>query len=175
MRAKSHPGQREVAKIAERQHGVIAHRQLATLGFGRGAIRHQLDVGRLHRLHRGVYAVGHRRLTLQGHRMAAVLTAGESALLSHRDAAALWRLLLPAGTRFHVTVVARGRAQPRGIVLHQVRGLDGHDRARRDGIPVTSLPRTLLDLAEVEPVATLARAYDEAERLRLLDVCAVAE
>jgi very-short-patch-repair endonuclease len=106
--------------------------------------------------------------------MAAVLAAGDS-VLSHRDAAALWGVLAPAGSRFHVTAVARGRAQQRGIEVHQVRKLDARDRTTRDGIPVTTLPRTLLDLAEVVPATTLARAYDEAERLRLLDVRALKE
>ena len=160
--------------MAARQHGVIAYRQLVALGSGRGAIAHQVANGRLHRVHRGVFAVGHRRLTLQGRRMAAVLAVRDS-VLSHRDAAALWGLLAGAGTLFHVTAVARGRAQQRGIKVHQVRKLDARDRTIRDGIPVTSLARTLLDLAEVVPATTLARAYDEAERLRLLDVRALKE
>src|SRR5688572_3796345 len=81
-----------VAELAHRQHGVVARRQLRDMSAGRGAIRARLYTGRLHVVHRGVYAVGHRVLTLRGRWMAAVLACGEGALLSHWDAAALWDL-----------------------------------------------------------------------------------
>src|SRR2546423_2521818 len=78
------------------------------------------------------------------------------------------------GGAIHVTVVRSQR--PRGgIVLHQVRSLDSRDRTVREGIPITSLARTMLDVAETEPNHTLRRVWDEAERLRLLDVVAVSE
>jgi hypothetical protein len=173
MHARRHPRERAIAEVAERQWGVIADRQLKTLGVGRGAIQNRLELGQLHRLHRGVYALGHRHLSLRARWMAAVLASGQDAVLSHRDPAALWGLMLIGGTRIDVTVVARGRAQPEGIVLHQVRALAPADRATREGIPVTSLARTLLDIAETEPARTLRRAWDHAERLRVLDVRAV--
>src|SRR5437762_8927214 len=81
-----------IADLAERQHGVVAHRQLRGLGMGRGAIEHRLRELRLHRIHRGVYAVGHRILTPDGWCMAAVLAAGPGAVLSHYSAAELWAL-----------------------------------------------------------------------------------
>src|SRR4030088_860250 len=80
----------EVAALAERQHGVVARAQLDALGVGRGAVEHRLEEGRLHGLHRGVYAVGHRVIPREGHWMAAVLAMGSEAVLSHRSAAALW-------------------------------------------------------------------------------------
>jgi very-short-patch-repair endonuclease len=106
--------------------------------------------------------------------MAAVLACGEEALLSNRDGAALWGLLPIVGTRVEVTVAGKLRAR-KGIVLHQVRALHPADRATREGIPVTSLARTLLDIAETEPERTFRQAWDQAERLRRLDLRAVAE
>ena len=106
--------------------------------------------------------------------MAAVLACGPEALLSHRSAAALWELLPSSSPRAHVTVAARGRARRPGIVLHQVRHLHPDDRAIVDDIPVTSVPRTLLDVAGVETPRRLERAYEEADRRRLLDTRAVA-
>jgi predicted transcriptional regulator of viral defense system len=78
-----------VAELAERQHGVVAARQLAALGISRNAVSARAQAGRLHRVHRGVYAVGHPVLTVNGRRMAAVLAAGPGAALSHASAAAL--------------------------------------------------------------------------------------
>jgi very-short-patch-repair endonuclease len=170
MRAQSHPRGRRLAALAARQHGVVALWQLVALGLGRGAIRHAVAAGRLHRIHAGVYAVGHARLTQNGRWMAAVLAGGAGAVLSHGSAAALWGLVRARRARTDVTVVARGRAQRRGIALHQVRSLHADDRTIRDSIPITSLSRTLLDFAEVAPPRQLEKAYDQAERLRLLDV-----
>jgi hypothetical protein len=162
-----------VSEIAERQQGVIAHRQLVALGFGRGAIRHWLSAKRLHRIHPGVYAVGHSVLGVRGRWWAAVL-AFEDAVLSHRDGAALWGLV-PVGprNRVDVTVNARGLRRRTGIAVHETLTLDEKDRTVRRGIPVTELPRTLLDLAEVVPAARLTRAYETADRLRLVDVRAL--
>ncbi len=80
--------ERGLAELARRQHGAVSFAQLRQLGFGRHAIAHRLDQGRLHRVHRGVYAVGHGRLTLHGRLWAAVLT--DAGALSHRSAASLW-------------------------------------------------------------------------------------
>src|SRR4051812_44104570 len=99
MRADPLERERAIAEIAERQHGLIAHRQLIALGLGRGAVRHRLENRRLHRVRPCVYAVGHGRLTLQGRWMAAVLACAEGTLLSNGDGAALWDLLPVTGTR----------------------------------------------------------------------------
>src|ERR1044071_4791683 len=77
--------------LAERQHGVVSIRQLEkTLGYSRKAVQRDVAAGRLHRLHRGVYAVGHRRISSHGRCLAAVLACGPEALLSHGSAALLW-------------------------------------------------------------------------------------
>jgi very-short-patch-repair endonuclease/predicted transcriptional regulator of viral defense system len=173
IRASGQPRDRAIAALATRQHGVVARRQLTALGLGRGTIAHGLAAGRLHRLHEGVFAVGHPRITAHGRWLAAVLACGDGALLSHRTAAGLWGLSQVASANAHVTVTARGRRSRAGILLHQARRLDPADRALREGIPVTSIPRTLLDLAEVVNETQLRRAFEAADRLRLLNVAAV--
>src|SRR5437899_408962 len=91
-----------IAELAEGQHGVVAARQLATRGVNSGALQHRVEMGRLHRLHRGVFAVGHRNVTLRGRLMAAVLACGGDALLSYWTAGALWDLVRE-GAPIHVT------------------------------------------------------------------------
>lgn len=178
MRPKSGPRRRagppdlEIAALATRQHGVVALRQLLALQLGRRAIERRVAEGRLHRLHVGVYAVGHAAVSRHGAWMAAVLACGPRALLSHRDAAALWGLRDTARTRVDVTAPRSLDGRP-GITLHRVRRLHPEDRTSRDGIPVTSVARTLLDLAEVLPAHNLPRVAEQAERLDLLDLRAV--
>lgn len=155
------PAERAIPALAARQHGVVARKQLVALGLGRGAIAHRLAVGRLHRVHPGVYAVGHPLLAARGRWMAAVLACGRSALLSHRTAASLWGLMPTAAARTDVTTPARSRGGPPGIRIHRVRSLHPEDGATVDGIPVTSVSRTLLDLAEVLSAGRLARALEE--------------
>ena len=104
--------------------------------------------------------------------MAAVLACGSEALLSHRSAAALWAFRPAAGPLVDVTTT-RSRHGERGIRVHRVRALDPEDRTRRDGIPVTTVARTLLDLAETVSPTQLQRAFEEADRLGLLDVRAL--
>src|SRR4051794_33676946 len=89
MEPQCRPPDLVTAELAALQHGVISHGQLLALGLGLGPIKYRMRVGRLHVIHRGVYAVGHSRLTVRGRWMAAVLAFGEGALLSHRSAAAL--------------------------------------------------------------------------------------
>ena len=95
MRDKSHthPVDAQIAAIAGRQHGVISLAQLNGFGLSRKAVSRRVRAGRLHRLHQGVYAVGHKRLTQRGRWMAAVLAGGDAAHLSHRSAGALWGIL----------------------------------------------------------------------------------
>jgi hypothetical protein len=164
--------EREIANIAERQHGVISHRQLDALGVGRGSIHRRLQKRRLLRVRPGVYAVGHARLTIRGRWMAAVLSYGEDAFLAHGDAGAHWDLIPVKGSQIHVTVPRRGVRRQRGIVVHETLHLPPAERAVRDNIPVTSVARTLLDLAESDP-DRLPRAWDTAARRRLLDLRAV--
>jgi predicted transcriptional regulator of viral defense system len=162
---------RLVAALATRQHGVVASRQLQDLGLNRHAIQRLVTAGWLHPIHRGVYAVGHRALTMRGRYMAAVLAGGPRAALSHRAAAGLWGLRRNT-TRVEITVARE--AHPRsGIEVHRSRVLDPSDVTTREGIRVTTVARTLLDLASVLRAQDLARAVDRAERAALFDLAAV--
>ena len=154
-----------IAVLAQRQHGVVARRQLIALGLGRRAIAHRLECGRLHLVHRGVYAVGHRVLSQRGRWMAAVLACGEGAVLSHESAAALWTIRGTAKSRIDVTAPRDLRPRP-GLQPHRA-VLPADELTVHDGIPTTTPARTLLDLAAVVPRQTLERALDEAEVLRL--------
>jgi hypothetical protein len=159
-----------IAALAARQHGVVALAQLEALGLGRSGARDRVASGRLHRVHGGVFAVGHPLLTRRGRLMAAVLACGEGAALSHRSAAALRGLR--TAERAGIDVTSRGCAGRRraGIRAHSAATLAPCDVGVVDGIPCTSLARTLLDLAEVAPARELERALDRAEELRVLDM-----
>lgn len=154
-----------IAGLAGRQHGVVCRRQLLALGLGPKAIDHRVQCGRLHLLHRGVYAVGHRVVSREGRWMAAVLAAGPGAVLSHRSAAALWGIRPTASARVEIT--APQRLQPRDGVLPHCAVLPRDERTARDGIPTTTPARTLLDLAAVIPSNELDRALNDAEIRRL--------
>jgi very-short-patch-repair endonuclease len=156
-----------MADLARRQHGVVSRRQLLALGMGRRAIGGRLERGQLHGLFRGVYVVGVRRISKRGRWMGAVLACGEPAVLSHRSAARLWRLLPPAPEWVDVTCVQTEVAR-KGIVGHRSR-LRDDEWLVRDGIPVTSPLRTILDLAAVAQMRELERAFHEAEVREVTD------
>jgi hypothetical protein len=156
-----------IAAIAARQHGVIARIQLMRLGLGRKAIDHRVKLGRLHVIHRGVYAVGHARLTIHGRWMAAVLATGEDARLSFRSGAMLWNIRHTERGLIEVTSPRTGRGRP-GIQRHRA-VLPPDEVTVHHGIPTTTVARTLLDLATVLSLNQLARAVNEAEVQRLWD------
>ncbi len=152
--------------IVERQHGVVAHRQLSELGLGDGLIQGRIDNGSLVSVHRGVFAVGHEAISKRARWMAAVIACGPSAVLSHGSAAALWDIRR-AGPMPEVT--RRSGGTPRsGIRLHQTSLLDDVEIARIDGIPVTSIERTLLDLAQRLDDKQIERTLVAADRTRAL-------
>jgi very-short-patch-repair endonuclease len=128
----------------------------------------RVRAGRLHRLHRGVYAVGHTVLTREGRWLAAVLACGDGAVLSHRSAAAHWGLLTNHSTRTDVTTLRR-RTGNATIRLHRSRFLDARDTTTHQGIAITSVARTLLDLAATVRPDRLERALAQAEHLELYD------
>lgn len=161
----THP-HRKLAALATRQHGVVSRSQLIELGLGSGAIDSRLRSGRLHAVHRGVYAVGHESLSQRGIWLAAVLACGEGAALSHESAATLWGLIEMSPRSVNVTS-AHGRRGRAGISLHTGTVHPG-ERRTRHGIPVTSVARTLLDMAERPSRKWLRRSYEEADRLGLL-------
>jgi len=158
------PPDRAVSELARRQHGVVGRAQLVALGLSLAEIDGRVRRSRLHRVHQGVYAVGHLALTRNGRFMAAVLACGDGATLSHFSAAVLWRILDDRGQSIHVT--AEKERKCRGAVVHQA-PLEG-ERLLRFGIVVTTPARTIVDLADVvQRRRTLERAIDEAEYLRL--------
>lgn len=160
-----------IAWLAARQHGVVAAWQLLPRGITRDEIRGRVRNGRLHPLYRAVYAVGHTSVSAHGRVLAAVLAHGVRAMASHRTSSWVWNLLWDARARIDVTVLGRcGGARRRGITLHRPRNLAEADRAIRNGIPCTSVARTLLDVAASEPPRLLRRAFEEAERQRVLDM-----
>ena len=182
MEDKSDTLDRRINGIASRQHGVITLRQLEGVGLGRRGASKRAAKGRLHRVHQGVYAVGHRGLSLHGHFMAAVLACGEGAVLSHGSAAVLWGLLKPLDGPVHVSVpTTAGLKRRRGIHLHRCQALaepsssptstrqrGGRGRrlliTRRDDIPVTAVNRTIEDLRRGSfPPRLVRRAIRQAE------------
>jgi very-short-patch-repair endonuclease len=160
-----------ITVLAERQYGVIAVAQLYSLGLSETQVATRVANGWLHRVHRGIYALGHRRLTSEARWMAAVLACGEGTLLSHQAAAELWKLRQrrqPGESPIDVIVPrASGRQRRPGIVVHRVTGLLPEEATSHCRIPVTSPARTILDLGSTLPRRQLERAMDEAERLKL--------
>jgi very-short-patch-repair endonuclease len=158
---------RDIAEIADRQHGVVATWQLVALGLTYDDIHYRARIGRLHRIHRGVYAVGYRKLTPKGHRMAAVLAYGPDAVLSHRSAAAHWDMG-PGVWKIEVTT-PHFRRRRKGTRAHQAT-LHPEDITIRDGVPITSVARTILDLASQLSQDRLTNLIEEADRKRLFDL-----
>lgn len=156
-----------IGRLAERQHGLVARRQLLDRGIGRGAVEVRVDRGQLCVVHRGVYAVGYRRLSVQGRWMAAVLAGGPAAVLSRRSAGQLWGIVPPASHRPEVTRPSVCRGFDRISFHRGVVRLD--ERVVEAGIPVTSVARTQFDLAAVLSKRGLERAMHEAEVKGLTD------
>ena len=149
---------RRAWELAQRQHGVIARRQLLSLGFNAREIEHRVARGRLHTVMRGVYAVGWPRLTLKRRWMAGVLACGEEAVLSHRSAAALWGIGTERSGEIDVSVCRRTRLRRPGIRVRSRSSLGQGDMTRLNGIPVTGIVRTLVDMAaELSPRAVERR------------------
>lgn len=170
-RTSQEPG--ALPKLAERQHGIVSIRQLTgPLGYSRSAVYRLVSAGHLHRVHPGVYAVGHTHLSTQGKCLAAVLTCGPEALLSHVSAAWLWDLTKTSPLPASVSTPLHRRSRP-PIRIHEARSLAAADRALRDGIPVTSLSRTLLDLAASVRFDWLEKMVEQSEERGLFDLRAV--
>ena len=150
------------ARIAAGQHGRVGWRQLVAAGMDRHTIQRWVRDGRLHRVHDGVYAVGHPGRSLHGDSMAAVLACGEGAVLSHRSAGHLLGLIRSRPLEPEITVpTTAGRKRP-GIAIHRVRYLHRLDVSSLHDIPLTTVPRVLLDLAPSLAPAELTRACHEA-------------
>jgi very-short-patch-repair endonuclease len=157
-------------ELATRQHGVVSTRQLKGLGYGRNSASKANRVGRLRRIHRGVYAVGYERLTWEGRCMAAVLAA-RPAVASNLSAGWLWGLLRSRPGTIHVTVPAPRRAK-RPFVVHFA-DLSSCDRSVRNDIPATSLARTKLDLAAMLSMSRLEGVLERSEEQGFFDLAAL--
>ena len=168
MRGKrqSHGVDARIAAIAERQHGRVTREQLLNVGLGPDAINHRLRTKRLIRVYCSVYAVGHLNRSRESAWMAAVLAGGEGAVLSHRSAGAAWGICT-SSVRPEVTV-PRQRRSRRNLLFHHA-SLPPDERTVHNGIPITTVPRTLFDMAATLDVSRLERAINEAEINRLWD------
>lgn len=185
MREESDTRDAAAARIATRQHGVITAPQLREVGIDASAVSRRVKAGRLHPLHRGVYAVGHRAPTHHSRWMAAVLACGAGAVLSRHSAAALWELLRPIKGPVHVSVpTTSGLKKRSGIHLHRCPSLTtpaepspspsylhregGRGRrllaTHRHNIPVTTIQRTIDDLEDSVAPYLLRRAKRQAEQ-----------
>jgi very-short-patch-repair endonuclease len=162
---RTHDGQ-GLAELAQRQHGVVSARQLAEFDFPPRTITRWMQDGKLHRIHRGVYAVGHEALSWQGRLQAAVL-ANEPAVASHITAAWIWGLLRTRPGTFHLTAPTR-RHRKEKVVVHFA-CLETDDVTTVDGIPVTSPGRTVLDLAPDKSWRDLGRFLRRLDDDELLD------
>jgi hypothetical protein len=155
--------------LAERQHWVVTRAQLLGLGVHPQAIKHRVATGRLHPVASGVYAVGRPQLTREGRWMAAVLSCGPGAVLSHGSAAALWEIGRERTGRIEVSVRSPSPRRRPGVVVHRRAALSYGEVATRDGIPVTSPIRTLVDVAPRLGPRRLEGAINEADKLGLTD------
>jgi len=168
MRTQCDTADAAIAEIARRQHGIVSVEQLRAAGLGSAAVTRRVRAGRLHRIHRGVYAVGHLALSQHARWMAASMACGPTAVVSHRSAAALWGLLAPQRGPVDVTVPGiSGRRRLRGLRIHRSRTLTPADATRHHRIPITTPARTIEDLRRTAPAAVVRRAARQAAVLGL--------
>jgi len=163
-----------VAAIAATQHGLITSAQLAAIGVGATTVHHWVSTGRLHRIHRGVFAVGHPRMNDRGRWLAAVLACGDGAVLSHRAAAALHGIRPDSATLIDVSAAGRPGRTRRGIRLHRGEQLRDAEIEVVDRIPCTTVARTIVDLATCVRPGALEYAIHQAQVKRELDRDAIA-
>ena len=165
------PGRRLLVAFATAQHAVISLAELRELGFTDEGVRKRCARGRLHRIYHGVYAlVPKSLLTREGRWMAAVLAAGPGAVLSHRTAAALHEIRRTDRANVEVIAVGRSPRKRAGIEIHRSTTLTPADTTTVNGIPCTTVARTLLDLAAVLPRRAVERAFDQAEMEDVLNL-----
>lgn len=159
-----------MAALAARQHGLVSRRQLLQAGLAASTIADWVVATRLHPIHRGVYAVGHRRLDRDGRWMAAVLACGSGAALSHGSAGQLGGFLdRHERLATHVSVPPPRSPHPRGIVVHRPRSLPARDVTTKLQIPVTTPTRTVWDMAATMSPKPVRRAFERLDGRRRLD------
>ena len=162
---------RLASAIASEQHGIVARRQLLAIGFSGRAVERRIERGVLHPIHRGVYALGFRLHSKEARWMAAVLACGPGAVLSHRSAARLWGLS-PGSSRAIEVTRTRGWRAPDGVVVHRG-AVPADERTEVEGIPVTTVPRTVLDYAVGASRGEVERALNEMEVRQLRDALSI--
>jgi very-short-patch-repair endonuclease len=162
---------RAIARLAAWQGGVVSFEQLLGLGLTPRAVDHRLEYGRLHPLHRGVYAVGHRSVRAEGRHWAAVLALGDGAFLSHHSAADAHGIRGNDSPLIHVSVRGRGgRKRRAGIRVHRPHALPDDEVTTLHRLPITTPARTILDLAGAGLRSkALETALDLAEQQKLID------
>ena len=161
----------DVARVAAKQHGLVARAWLLAAGAGPSMIQRWVAAGRLQAVQRGVYRVAGAPETWEQRLLAAVLGAGRGAVASHRSAARIWAML--DSDALDVSVPVRARRELPGAVLHRFADLTDSPILRRRGIPTTDPMRTLVDLGSVVDAAELEDALDRALGRRLLSVAGV--
>jgi very-short-patch-repair endonuclease len=160
MRDKVITAEEKIARIAAASHGVVTRGELLDAGISRQVIARRAEKGALIPVHRGVYRVGHRAPSLEATYLAAVKAAGPNALLSGRAAAYLHGLVKGKPPPPEVTSPTQRRL--RGVAARRCAKWSPGDATTARGIPVTSVPRTLVDLAATLSQEELARACHEA-------------
>lgn len=162
------PPEARLAALAGRQHGVVSREQLLGLGFTESFVKRALKAGRWIRLHRGVFAIGHANVGLKGRAMAAQLACGSGAVVSHGSAAALYGIRKEEPGPIHVTL-PQSRANRPGLHTHESRSLRPDDVRIWWDVRVTTVERTLVDLADTLSTDELEQALSEAHRLGFID------
>jgi very-short-patch-repair endonuclease/predicted transcriptional regulator of viral defense system len=157
-----------LGRLAARQNGVVSHGQLRELGLSEAAIAHRIAIGRLHRLHRGVYLVGTPAPPPLALETAALFACAPDAVLSHRTAARFLNLRDTQDSEIDVTVANRAPRPRAGLRIHRTRSLPRYDIRRHERLPITAPLRTVLDLAATEEPRTVERAVNEAQVHRLV-------
>ena len=160
MRGKSGTTERELARLVSSQHGVVTRAHLLAAGLSAAGIDRRLEKGSLLRAYRGVYRVGHQAPSREASYMAAVMACGPEALLCGRAAAHLWGLVKGVAPAPEVVTPANRRVP--GLRVRRCRNFDAACATELNAIPVTTVPRTLVDLAAALPVDALARVCHEA-------------
>lgn len=159
---------REAWNLARNQHGVVSSDQLLEVGYTRQAIYHRIRTGRLHPLHRGVYAVGRPHVTDHGRWMAAVIACGTGAVLSHSSAATLWRIGSEKRGLVELSLPSLSRRRRPGLLIHQRPSLQDLDMTVEFGIPVTTPIQTLIDMALRLDRRGIERMINEADKYDLV-------
>ncbi|HUR48744.1 MAG TPA: hypothetical protein VMY88_04305 [Acidimicrobiales bacterium] len=159
--------EREVQLLARRQDGLIGRRQVLELGMTEAEVEGRLSSGNWQRVHAGVYKLGAARLDWDQRLRAATLAAGPGAVVSHRAAAVLWRLDGLEAAPVEVTIPHTREARRQEVICHRARSLSDADVTALRGIPVTAIPRTLVDLGRYCGERTVEKALESALRRRI--------